>query len=562
MTGGGPFHAFNAPRGDPPRLPLPFRFRAVPEGGLSALRPSRRGLLAGGATLLAAPTLAQGDRRRVLRLVPQANLTALDPIWTTASVTAGHGYHVYDTLYSVDSQLRPQPQMAEGHEVSADQRSWTIKLREGLLFHDGEKVRAADVVASLTRWCQRDSIGQTLASLVDAWDVVDDRTLRIRLKRPFAPLLDAIAKPAAVVAFIMPERLAETSATTQVSEVIGSGPFRFVKDEYVSGSRVAYAKFDGYRPRQEAADFMAGGKVAHFDRVEWTIMPDAATAAAALRNNEVDWWEFALPDLAPTLQRDRGITVSQVDDLGFISILRFNAAQPPFDNPRLRREVLASLDQADYMRAVNGDTVRWQRCASFFPCGLPFSNEIGASIMNTPRDLAASREAIKAAGYAGERVVIMNPGDFPSIAPLGEVTADRLQRLGMNVDLQTMDWGTVGQRRTSKAPIDQGGWSIFHTWTTSISITNPALNYYVRGQGANGWFGWYENAEIEKLTDDWTRATTDDARQTIYDAIQRIAFETAPIAPLGQYYPITAHRSDITGRIPATNALPWNVRRA
>jgi peptide/nickel transport system substrate-binding protein len=359
----------------------------------------------------------------------------------------------------------------------------------------------------------------------------------------------------------MPERLAKTDANTQVSEVVGSGPYRFLRDEYVSGSRVAYARFDGYQPRAEPADFISGGKRAHFERVEWTIMPDAATAAAALRNDEIDWWEFALPDLAPVLARDSGIKVAQVDDLGFISILRFNALNPPFNNAKLRHEVLASIDQADYMRAVNGDTVRWQRCASFFPCGLPFVNEVGASIMNTPRDIAKSREAIKAAGYNGERVVLMNPGDFPSIAPLGEITADRLQRIGMNVDLQTMDWGTLGQRRTSKAPIDQGGWNIFHTWTTSNSITNPALNYYVRGQGATGWFGWFENAEIERLTDEWSQATTDAAKQAAFDGIQRISLETAPIVPLGQYYPVTAHRASLVDRVPATNALPWNIRR-
>jgi peptide/nickel transport system substrate-binding protein len=256
------------------------------------------------------------------------------------------------------------------------------------------------------------------------------------------------------------------------------------------------------------------------------------------------------------------VKVIQVDPLGFISILRFNALIPPFNNARLRRAVLAAVDQADYMRAVNGENVKWRRCASMFPCGLPFAKEIGADLMNTPRDLNRAREAVKAAGYAGERIVLMNPADFPSIAPLGDVTADLLGKLGMNVDLQSMDWGTLGQRRTSKAPIDAGGWNIFHTWTTSVSIPNPALNYYIRGQGQAGWFGWYENPEVERLTDEWTRARTDAEQQAIFDAIQQQAFETAPIVPLGQYYPTTAHRSDLVDRIEATNALLWNVRRA
>jgi peptide/nickel transport system substrate-binding protein len=533
----------------------------------------RRSLLAGASASLLAnaalvrpglaqPAVATSSRAKTLRLVPQASLTSLDPIWTTASVTTGHGYAVFDVLYSLDANLRPKPQMAEGHDVSADGRIWTIKLRQGLRFHDGEAVRAADCVASLIRWSKRDSFGQTLAKLVDAWEAVDDRTLRIRLKQPFAPLLDALGKPASVVPFIMPERLARTDANTQVSEMIGSGPYRFVKDEFVSGSRVAYAKFDGYVPRDEPADFMAGGKRAFFERIEWQIIPDPATAAAALQNKEVDWWEFALPDLIPLLKRDSGIKVTQIDDLGFIAIMRFNAAQKPFDNPKLRRAVLQAVDQADYMRAVNGDSVPWKECAAVFPCGLPFVNEIGKGAINQPFDLARSREAIKQAGYAGERVVVINPGDFPSVGPLGEVTADLLRRLGMNVDLQTMDWGSVIQRRTVQTPVDAGGWSIFHTWTTSVSITNPALNYYIRGQGKTGWFGWYENPEIERLSDAWAQASTDAEKQPLFDAIQRQAFETAPIVPLGQYYPATAYRTDIVDRIAATNALPWNIRRA
>ena len=187
---------------------------------------------------------------------------------------------MFDVLYALDRNLRPQPQMAEAHETSADGLTWRIRLCPGLRFHDNEPVRALDCVASLQRWSKRDSFGQTLAQSVAAWEAEDDRTIRIRFTRPFAPLLDAIAKPASVVAFIMPERLAKTDASTQVTEMVGSGPYRFVRDEYVSGSRVIYARFDGYLPRNEPSDFMTGGKRAHFERVEWRVIPDAATAAA------------------------------------------------------------------------------------------------------------------------------------------------------------------------------------------------------------------------------------------------------------------------------------------
>jgi peptide/nickel transport system substrate-binding protein len=422
-------------------------------------------------------------------------------------------------------------------------------------------VLARDCVATIQRSAKRNPMAAALMARTDEMTAVSDKVMRIRLKKPFAPLLDAIAKPASMVAFMMPERLAKTDPMTQVTEMIGSGPMRFLKDEFDAGSRMAYARNEAYVPRDEPASFMAGGKRVHFDRIEWQIIPDAATAAAALQNGEVDWWEFTLADLNPLLKRTKDVTVKQIDDLGFISILRFNCLTAPFNNAKLRHAILGGLDQADYMRAVNGDNVSWSRCASMFPCGTRYATEIGAPLLNTKRDLAKAREAVKAAGYNGEKIVIINPADFPSIAPLGNVTADLLKKLGMNVELQTMDWGTLGQRRTMKAPADQGGWNIFHTWTTSVSIYNPGLNYYLRGQGDAGWFGWFENAKIESLTDDWTRANTDAEKQAVFDAIQTEAWAQTPFVPLGQYFPTTAYRSNIVDRIAATNAIPWNVRR-
>jgi peptide/nickel transport system substrate-binding protein len=140
----------------------------------------RRTLLATGAALGGAASLprfaiAQPAATRVLKMVPQANLTSLDPIWTTANITRNHGYMVYDTLYGMDDGFRPQPQMAEGHVVEEGGRSVTITLRQGPRFHDGEPVRAADCVASLTRWMKRSPMGQKLEEFTEAVEALDDR---------------------------------------------------------------------------------------------------------------------------------------------------------------------------------------------------------------------------------------------------------------------------------------------------------------------------------------------------------------------------------------------------
>jgi peptide/nickel transport system substrate-binding protein len=523
----------------------------------------RRSFLAAAASLPAAPALAQPARARTLRFVPQANLTSLDPIWTTAAVTENHGWTVFDTLYGMTDDLRVQPQMAEGHTVSDDGLTWTIRLREGLRWHDGEPVRAQDCAPSLARWARRDTFGQSLGAVVDAWEAADDRTIRIKLKSRFPLLLEALAKPAAVVPFMMPERLARTDPFQQVTEMVGSGPFRFLRDEYVSGSRVAYAKFDGYVPRQEAASRTAGGKVAHFDRVEWTIMPDSATASAALQAGEIDWWEQINADLAPRLRRTRGVEVAVLNTLGYIGVSRFNHLHPPFNNPAIRRALLGAITQEDFLRGVTGnDPSAFKQCLSMWPCGTTYESTTANTAMQGARDLDAVRAAIRAAGYNNEKVVIINPTDFPTIGPFGQIMADLLKRLGMNVDLVETDWGSVVQRRASKEPPERGGWSIFHTWWPGVSIINPAVNATLRGQGDRGWFGWYDNPRVEAAASQWLLAETEAEQKRLADVIQRESFEQVPILPLGQFFISTAYRSGLSGFVPGSGAYPWNVRRA
>ncbi|WP_149541083.1 ABC transporter substrate-binding protein [Siccirubricoccus phaeus] len=514
------------------------------------------------AASLAGPALAQSARDRVLRFVPQANLTSLDPIWTTAAVTEAHGWAVFDTLYGLTDDLKLQPQMAEGHSVSDDGRIWQIRLREGLRFHDGAPVLARDCAASLARWSKRDTFGQSLGAVVEAWEAADDRTLRIRLKSPFPMLLEALAKPAAVVPFIMPERLAKTDPFQQVTEMVGSGPYRFVANEYVSGSRAVYAKFEGYAPRPEAPSRTTGGKRAVFERIEWHIIPDSATAAAALQSGEVDWWEQINADLTPLLRRSRGVKVDITNTLGYIGVARFNHLQPPFDNPAIRRAVLLAVNQDDYLRAVTGnDPEAFKFCPSVWPCGTPYESAVGTEPLQGARNLDRARAALAAAGYKGEKVVIINPSDFPTIGPMGQVTADLLQRLGMNVELVETDWGSVVQRRTSRESVDKGGWSIFHTWWASISIINPAVNATVRGQGERGWFGWYRNDRVEELAAQWLQAATEADRKRLADEIQKESLENVPVLPLGEFFIRTAYRDSLDGILKASSPLFWSVRR-
>ncbi len=417
---------------------------------------------------LAAPALAQPAASRILKVIPQANLTSLDPIWTTAVVTRNHAYLVYDQLVAVNANFEPQPQMAEAWMELADGLEWRFRLRPGLRFHDNEPVLARDAVASIRRWWARDSLGQTVADLTDELSSPDDRTIRFRLKRRFALLPVALGKASPMPMFVMPERIALTDPYKAITDPTGSGPFRFVRAEWNPGSRAVWEKFPHYAPRDEPVDGIAGGRRANVDRVEWTVIPDSATAAAAMTSGEQDYWEYPLHDLIPILQGNPGITVGQRLAQGTYCGIRLNHLQPPFNNPAVRRALLMAVDQRDYLRAVVGDgepgkPQPWAACESVYTCGAAFETAAGNDLLRL-HSVEKAAAALKASGYKGERAVLLAPSDLSAdqraVARHGGPHAPgRLQRgpggngLGY-CDPAPGQQGAGGERRLERVPLD------------------------------------------------------------------------------------------------------------
>jgi len=516
-------------------------------------------LLAFASTFGSPVALAQGQK--VLKFIPQADLRILDPITTTAYITRNHGYMIYDTLFATDAKFQVQPQMVDKYEVSKDGLTYTFTLRDGLKFHDGQPVRSADCIASIERWAKRDALGQKLAEVTDSWTAVNDKTFTLKLKRPFPLTLEALAKPSSNVPFIMPERIAKTDASTNITEAIGSGPFKFVKEEWVPGSKVVYIKNTDYVPRKEPPSWAAGGKVVKVDRVEWIYIPDSATAAAALNAGEVDWWEQFPPDLIPVLAKNKDVKVENIDPLGSMSVLRFNFLYPPFNNPKMREALLYVIDQNDYVLGIAGDPKNGHPCYSYFTCGTPLASEVGAAPMKGKRDFDKARQLIKDAGYKGEKIVIIDATDQPIVHSQSLLTVETLKKLGLNAEVQAGDWGTLITRRTSKEPVDKGGWSIFHTWLVGPDITSPAVNFAVRGNGQKGWFGWPEDAKTEELREAWFNATDPAASKKAAEAVQTRAFEFVPYIPTAQFILPTAYRTNLSGVIIAPMTLMWNVEK-
>ena len=517
-------------------------------------------LVAGSLPVLARPVLAQKSAARTLRVIRGGNLASLDPIWTTAPPTKDYAFLTFDQLLSVDMAYAPQPQMAEGWTVEDDGRTYVLGLRDGLKFHDGEPVRSVDCIASIQRWGARDGFGQLTMKFVDAFEAIDDRRFRIKLKKPFALLPAALGKSSSSQCFIMPERMAKTDPMKQVTETIGSGPYRFLRDEWVSGARAAWARFDGYIPRKEPVNGIAGGRIPAVDRVEWTFINDSSTAMAALQAGEQDYWDQPSLDLIPILKNDPNIVVSTRNPTGSYYMLQLNHSQPPFDNPKIRQAVAMAVDQSDFLKSAVSDPALIKPCYSYYGADSPYASEDGADVLKV-KSIDKAKAALKEAGYTGETVVILGVMDSPVSAAMCQVAEDLLRRIGMTVKLVAMDFATLAQRRVSREPVDKGGWSAFVTVWTGADIVNPAVHQMLRAGGTTAWFGWPNDPGMEALRDQWANATDAGEQKRLAIALQVQAFKTLPYIPLGSLVAQVAYRKNLTGVFPSPVFAYWNIAK-
>ncbi|MEO1308276.1 MAG: ABC transporter substrate-binding protein, partial [Pseudomonadota bacterium] len=478
----------------------------------------------------------------VMRVIPHADLKNLDPIWTTAYISRNHGYMVYDTLFAMDENFKPQPQMVDTWTTSDDGLVWTFVLRDGLKFHDGAPVTGEDVVASLNRWGQRDGMGQQLFKNVATLEASDEKTVVLTLSAPFGLVLESIGKISSNVPFIMPKRIAETDPFEQITEYIGSGPFVFQEDEWVPGNTVVYTKFEDYVPREEPVSAAAGGKIAKVDKVIWQYFPDNTTAMNALMAGEVDFFEQPAPDLAPILASNPDITVEVNDPLGNIGFARFNHLLPPFDDVDVRRAALMAMKQEDYLAAAIGDPQFWKTCYSVYPCGTPLANDVGSEIMSTG-DIDAAKAALAETGYDGTEVLIMQPTDVPVLSAFSLVTAEKLRNAGFNVNLEAMDWATLTSRRALRDPVGEGGWNMFHTWWIGADVIDPMAIAF-SGDPDAGWFGWPEDAELEEARTAFAVAQTAEEKAEYAAKVQERLWAIGASGEVGQFFVPVAYRNN------------------
>ncbi len=509
--------------------------------------------------LAATPAAAQ----KTLRVVPHADLKVLDPTTTTATITLMHGIYIYDFLFGWDEKLEAKPQMVGDYKVSADNLTYTFTLRPGLKFHDGSAVTIKDVVASLTRWMKKDSVGGSLQDRMAALEAVDANTFTIKMKQPYGPVLFSLASSGGQLPAIMREKEASVDLGTVISETIGSGPFVFNKAEWVPGSKVIYDKNKDYQPRNEPPSGLAGGKVVKVDRVEYKVIPDSATSIAALNAGEVDLVDQPPLDMVKLVRNNPDVKMEVLTPVPAVGVIRPNHLHPPFNNLKARQALQMMAEQLDYLQAGFGDDNKlWSVCHSYFVCGAPYGTEAGSE-MYKKADMAKAKQLLAESGYKGEKITIIGASDIPSLNAMTLVTAEKLKAIGGNVEVILADWGSIVTRRSKKEPPDQGGWNIFHTTWGGVSMHHPLTNVAVNGDcSGKNWFGWPCDEESMKLRDQFLSAASPEEAKKIAEAYHKRLYEVQPLAVTGQYDQPTFFRKNVTGLRKSTIINFWNVDKS
>jgi peptide/nickel transport system substrate-binding protein len=490
----------------------------------------------------AAPTETP-TRGGVLRIAHSSEPPTIDLHWTTGAPTQDVAIHIFEGLFALSSRYEPKPMLVERWTVSADRRTYTFVLRRGVLFHHGRELVADDVVASLQRWGRVAARGRDLMRDVERLAARDTLTVEMRLRESngLVPLALAIPSQGAV---IYPREIIEEAGAGQIRRFIGTGPYRFV--EHVADSRIRLERFEQYRPRDDAADGMAGRREAFLDALEFVPIPDAAVRIAGVQTGEYHFAHSVPTDEYPRLRRMRGVTPMTISTPQWAGFM-FNHRSGLATNRTLRRAVVAALDEETILRGVYGPREFWRATPSFFPREHPMWTDAGADTYRR-HDPAAARSLLTEAGYRGQPLRWMASRDMPHHFNAAIIAKAQLEAAGFVIDLQAMDWATLVARRARPE-----GWDVFTT--TFGFVPDPVFLLPLNP----AWFGWYQDRDTDATMRLLWRHADPRVRRAIWTRAQQRFYDEAVAIRLGDWFPLLLHRADVRGEQPGPGTFHWNV---
>lgn len=492
------------------------------------------------------PSLAQEEPKTggILRVAILGEPPSLDAHWTTATITRDVTSQMYETLFTLDENFAVTPMLAEDYVVEDDGRRWTIDLRQGVMFHNGKEMTSEDVVASLERWAERGASGGTLFSTVDSLNAIDDYTIEFELSEPLGILPSYLTE---ILQFgaIYPKEIVEAAGPNeQITEFIGTGPFKF--EEHLPDRYIRMSRFEDYSAREEEPNGYGGRRVVYVDELRFMPVPDVAVRAAGLEAGDFDFAGDLSPDDFERLEGNPQVEPLVVQPYYWAGII-MNKKGPIFSDRNVREALRASLSVEPILAAGYGNPAFYRLSHSLHPEETVWYSEAGSDRWNNP-DLELARQLLEESGYDGTPLRWITTQEYPWMYNISLAARSQLQAVGFEIDLQVMDWATVGSRRT-----DPGSYDVFVTGFPTFY--HPATDIYLD----ENWPGWWESEERDQLLSEFVSEVDLARQQELWSEIQQVFWDEVPIYLLGDYFNLSGQRTNVRGYANLPDKFFWNV---
>lgn len=465
----------------------------------------------------------------------EARVPSLD--WHVSNATASRNValNVFESLVTRDEQMNPVLELAQSLDTSADGKTYTFKLREGVQFHNGKLMTSADVVASFNRY-KRVGVDRGVLDPVDGWDAPDASTFVLRLKEPRPLFIEALSAFTVPIAIIPAEN---ADAPPQQLPIIGTGPYRL--DEFRADSHVRLRRFDGYKPDARYNDItgFGGFKRACLDSVTFRMMTEAAARTAALEVGEVHAVEDVPAASQKRLRENSALKLSRLETF-WMQVAYPNHSAPPTNNPKVRQAMLAAMDFEEIMEAATEGQYKLNPGFQF-PGQLYFTDE-GKELLNQ-KNKARAQQLLREAGYNNEPIILLTNREFPVMYNTSLVMAEQLKAAGMNAQLQVLDWPAALQRSQRETT----GWNVFYTgWITVIALGGPqTLRQMAEPNPVHKPVDNKVDPAFMAAFNDVQTLPTIEARKAAFAKAQRRALEDVMAIPFGVAPKVQAVRANV-----------------
>lgn len=454
----------------------------------------------------------------LLKVALAVNPPTLDPWLSTAAAVRDANRGIYEGLFELDENLEPKEQLCESYTVDSEHKEWTFKLRQGVKFHNGDEMKAEDVVASLNCWIKNNVAAPSVITAGETFEKVDDYTVKIALEKPALTLLNVLTSPCQFAA-IMPEECVKARTSTGVTEYIGTGPMKF--EEWKQDSYIRFTKNEEYTSPGYALTGEAGDKTVYYKEIYYYIVTDSSIRTAGIQSGEYDISQTISYDDLDALKANPDIKIVN-NTVGNYAVC-LDKKSGPFENEKVRQAAQYAIDVDEIMAVVvpNADYV--DKYSSYMYKNGAWGTDSGSQYWNQ-KDTAKAKQLLAESGYDGTPIVMLSTTAYPTWVDGSLILKQQLEAVGFNVDLQVYDWATMLDMKKDPSKFDCALlWWPMATVPTALKLNQSAQD---------GWISFPEVTEsFEKMN---SAATTEEAKK-VWSDLNEFLLKTASSLSLSYF---------------------------